>query len=108
MRHVAASHDGHVGASCGPAGYAWIENGTVRRVPAPKVDVVDTVGAGDSFGGGFLATWVDAGLGRDDLGDLDAVSRATQRAIVVAGITCTRAGAEPPRLADLTSTGTAP
>lgn len=77
-------------------------------LPVPKVDVVDTVGAGDSFGGGFLATWVDAGLGRDDLRDLDAVRRATERAIVVAGITCTRAGAEPPRLADLTSTGTAP
>lgn len=70
-------------------------------LPVPQVDVVDTVGAGDSFGGGFLATWVDAGLGRADLHDLDAVRRATERAIVVAGITCTRAGAEPPRLADL-------
>jgi fructokinase len=77
-------------------------------LPVPSVDVVDTVGAGDSFGGGFLASWVDAGLGRDDLRDLDAVRRATERAIVVAGITCTRAGAEPPRLAELTSTGTAP
>lgn len=71
------------------------------ELPVPKVDVVDTVGAGDSFGGGFLATWVDAGLGRADLADLDAVRRAAERAVVVAGITCTRAGAEPPRLADL-------
>ncbi|MFN8168713.1 MAG: carbohydrate kinase [Candidatus Nanopelagicales bacterium] len=70
-------------------------------LPVPKVDVVDTVGAGDSFGGGFLATWVDAGLGRADLADLDAVRRAAERAVVVAGITCTRAGAEPPRLSDL-------
>jgi fructokinase len=67
----------------------------------PVVEVVDTVGAGDSFGGGFLATWVDAGLGRADLHDLDAVRRAVERAIVVAGITCTRAGAEPPHLAEL-------
>ena len=67
----------------------------------PEVEVVDTVGAGDSFGGGFLATWVDAGLGRTDLHDLDALRRAAERAVVVAGITCTRAGAEPPRLAEL-------
>ena len=33
--------------------------------------------------------------------DLDALRRATERAVVVAGITCTRAGAEPPHLADL-------
>jgi fructokinase len=72
-------------------------------LPVPAVSVVDTVGAGDSFGGGFLATWVGAGLGRDDLSDLDAVSRAVQRAIVVAGITCTRAGAEPPHLTELPS-----
>jgi fructokinase len=70
-------------------------------VAVPRVDVVDTVGAGDSFGGGFLASWIDAGLGRADLGDLDALRRATQRAIVIAGITCTRAGAEPPHLAEL-------
>lgn len=72
-----------------------------RSVAVPRVDVVDTVGAGDSFGGGFLATWVDAGHHRDELADLDAVEAATRRAVVVAGITCTRAGAEPPTLAEL-------
>ena len=70
-------------------------------VAVPSVPVVDTVGAGDSFGGGFLATWVDAGLGRTDLGDRAALRTAVERAVVVAGITCTRAGAEPPRLTDL-------
>jgi fructokinase len=70
-------------------------------VAVPPVDVVDTVGAGDSFGGGFLATWVDAGLDRTGLGDDAALQRAVERAVVVAGITCTRAGAEPPHLADL-------
>lgn len=74
-----------------------------RPVPVPRVDVVDTVGAGDSFGGGFLATWVDAGRGRADLDDLDAVEAAARRAVVVAGITCTREGAEPPTLAELPS-----
>ncbi|MCA0331073.1 MAG: PfkB family carbohydrate kinase [Actinobacteria bacterium] len=72
-----------------------------ESVPVPSVDVVDTVGAGDSFGGGFLATWVDAGRGRADLHDLAALRAAAERAVVVAGITCTRAGAEPPTLAEL-------
>ncbi|HET7899990.1 MAG TPA: PfkB family carbohydrate kinase [Candidatus Nanopelagicales bacterium] len=70
-------------------------------VDVPRVDVVDTVGAGDSFGGGFLATWISDGLGRDDLSDLEALRRATERAVVVAGITCSRAGAEPPHLSEL-------
>ena len=70
-------------------------------VDVPKVAVVDTVGAGDSFGGGFLATWIDAGLGRDDLADLAALRSATERAVVVAGITCSRAGAEPPHRHEL-------
>ena len=47
------------------------------RVPAPPVDVVDTIGAGDAFSGGWLARWSERGLGRDDLGDRDAVADAT-------------------------------
>ena len=67
-----------------------------RRLPVPRVAVVDSVGAGDAFGGGFLAAWVDGGLGRGGLGDLDAVEAATRRAIAVAALTCTRPGAQPP------------
>jgi fructokinase len=74
-------------------------------VPVPAVPVVDTVGAGDAFGGGFLAFWEGAGLSRDDLSDLDAVRRTVERAIVVAGITCQRAGADPPRLDELPPLG---
>jgi fructokinase len=71
-------------------------------VPAEKVDVVDTIGAGDAFGGGFLAWWRRAGLGAGDLGDRDAVLEATRFACVVAGRTVERAGASPPRLAEVT------
>ena len=70
-------------------------------VPVPGVQVVDTVGAGDAFGGAFLAFWQLAGHHRDDLGDLDKVCAAVERAIVVAGITCTRVGANPPHLSEL-------
>lgn len=73
----------------------------VVDVPVPTVEVVDTVGAGDSFGGAFLAFWERAERGRDDLHDLDTVRTTVERAVVVAGITCTRAGAEPPRLEEL-------
>ena len=70
-------------------------------VPAEKVEVVDTIGAGDAFGGGFLAWWRRAGLGAGDLGDDDAVLEATRFACVVAGRTVERAGASPPRLAEV-------
>jgi fructokinase len=67
-------------------------------VQAPAVDVVDTIGAGDAFGGGLLAWWQIERLGRDALGDLDAVTEATRFACRVAALTCARAGASPPTL----------
>jgi fructokinase len=85
----------------GGEGVAVVTPDGITEVPVPSVDVVDTVGAGDSFGGGFLVSWLDRGLGRDDLGDRDAVLGCVERAIRVAAITCTRAGAEPPTRADL-------
>jgi len=71
------------------------------EVAVPQVPVVDTVGAGDAFGGAFLAFWHSTGHHRDDLADLTKVRAAVERAIVVAGITCTRAGANPPHLSEL-------
>ena len=67
----------------------------------PRVHVVDTVGAGDSFSGGFLSQWVRRGLTRADLADLDEVLSAARFGISVAGITCQRPGADPPRIQEI-------
>ena len=63
-----------------------------------EADVVDTIGAGDAFSGGFLAWWSSRGLGRDELGSQELVVAAARFASVVAARTVARAGASPPGL----------
>lgn len=71
--------------------------------PARKVDVVDTVGAGDAFTAGLLA-WLSAGGWLDEAGGRLAGlttaewEAALDRAVLVAALTCARAGADPPTL----------
>jgi fructokinase len=71
------------------------------EVPVPAVEVVDTIGAGDAFGGAFAAWWHQAGLGRHDLRDVDAVRSAVTASVEVAALSCTRVGAQPPARAEL-------
>lgn len=70
-------------------------------IDVPRVPVVDTVGAGDSFSGGFLAWWMHRGLGRTDLANVDTVIAAARFGVAVAGITCQRPGADPPHIVDV-------
>ncbi len=85
----------------GPGSVHVITSGDRFEVTVPAVPVVDTVGAGDALSGGFLARWAQRGLGRKDLSDLPAVLDAVRYGIRVAGLTCQRAGADPPRLSEL-------
>jgi len=85
----------------GGAGATVLSAGRAAAVPAPPVDVVDTIGAGDAFSGGWLAWWSQQGLGRDELGDAERVVAATRFACRVAARTCARAGASPPWRAEL-------
>lgn len=71
--------------------------GAEAVLDVPRVPVVDTVGAGDSFSGGLLAHWLSAGRGRAELANIDDVVEAARYGIAVAGITCQRPGADPPR-----------
>jgi len=70
-------------------------------VSSQPAAVVDTVGAGDAFGAGFLSHWSEHGLGRDDLADVELVRAAAAFATRVARLTCERAGAQPPTRAEL-------
>jgi fructokinase len=71
------------------------------EVTPPPVTVVDTIGAGDAFAGGFLAWWRERGLGAGDLADLDAAVEGARFACLVAARTCARAGASPPHRGEL-------
>lgn len=70
-------------------------------VPVTPVPVVDTIGAGDSFGGGFLSWWVASGCSIADIACTDRLVAAVEAANAVAGLVCQRRGADPPWRAEL-------
>ena len=75
----------------------------LRREP-PKVPVADTVGAGDSLAAGLFAGLLEAGVpDRPTLEALpdDRLVALADRAALVAALTCTRVGADPPTRAEL-------
>jgi fructokinase len=74
------------------------------RVPARRIDVADTIGAGDAFGAGLLVALEErgallpGGLAALTHSDLEQVLRF---ASAVAALTCARSGAETPTLAEV-------
>lgn len=90
--HLVLITQGAEGASChGPAG--------VMKASAQPVPVADTVGAGDTFIGGFLAVLAARGrLGtRLPLARPDDLRAAIVFGCEVAADSCTRPGCDPPR-----------
>jgi fructokinase len=86
----------------GAEGAFGVSAGTEVQVAAPVVKVVDTIGAGDAFGAGLLAWLHDHDrLNRDLHLEREELRLALEFACLVASITCTRAGAEPPWRAEL-------
>ena len=77
----------------GPDGAVAVKpDGRVIRVPGRSVEVVDTVGAGDTFMAGFLAAY------SENPADLEG---ALRRGAAAAAIVCTRKGAHPPTAAEV-------
>ena len=71
--------------TCGTNGSYVFTPGTMSFQPTPKVEVADTVGAGDSFTGTFCAS-ILAGM---------SVADAHKRAVHVSAYVCTQNGAMP-------------
>ena len=60
----------------------WLEDGALRRLPVFAVEAVDTLGAGDSFHGGFALALAE---GRDEVA-------AMRFGAAAAALKCTRFG----------------
>jgi fructokinase len=90
----------------GEGAFAVAASGTAE-VRAPRVQVVDTVGAGDSFMGALVdGLWAAGLLGADNRPALRAIgsevlASVLERCAQVAAITVSRAGANPPRADEL-------
>ncbi len=77
----------------GAEGLAGFTADGVVEVPGVKVDVADTVGAGDTVGAIIVEAMIEKGILNLTRETLKAV---LNRAAVAAGITCSRKGAQPP------------
>lgn len=83
---------------------AWHQRAGTIEVATPRTDVVDTIGAGDSFQAGLL--FALRAMGRISVGSLartnaDELTRALAFASACASLTCGRQGADPPRLSEI-------
>jgi len=93
----------------GNAGSLAFSEGFDVEVATPPVDVLDTVGAGDSFMAATLAILSDWGLVASGTGHLSALDEDRVRTILggamaAAAVTCSRRGANPPTRQELPPT----
>lgn len=107
---LAAEHDALVLLTDGGNGVLVATPAGSVRVAVPRVAVVDTVGAGDCFCGGFLTGWTAASAADPaaDLRDLSPdgpVLAAVRYGAAVAAICVTRIGADPPTAAEVAVQG---
>ena len=78
--------------TCGINGSYVFTPGNVSFQPTPRVEVADTVGAGDSFTAAFIASTLQG----------HSVQEAHKRAVATSAYVCTQQGAMPVLPADLT------
>ena len=94
-----------VAVTRGPLGAALAADGEFVEVPARTVQVVDTIGAGDTFMASLIADYPAIHAGAISAEDLFAVGEA---AVAAAAITVTRAGADLPWATELGAARTEP
>jgi sugar/nucleoside kinase (ribokinase family) len=82
LRSIAPAVPGFLAVTNGPEDVLWIDGNRLARLPTFKVDAVDTLGAGDSFHGGFALALAE---GRD-------VVAAMRFGAAAAALKCTRFG----------------
>jgi fructokinase len=108
-RLLAAGEVAIVVVTRGPDGAWAATRQTAVAVPAPQVELVDTVGAGDAFTAGLLDALATANLLGADKADLlaqqsdEEIRRLIEAAAMVAAITCSRRGANPPTADEVAS-----
>ncbi len=104
VEHLLAVGARNVVVTRGPGGarWSWGRRSSDRLVvPALPVEVVDTIGAGDTFGAGLLdAVWDQLGDRLAHLTD-EQRSQALGHAARCAAVTVSRVGADPPWRAEL-------
>jgi sugar/nucleoside kinase (ribokinase family) len=80
LRHVSRQGSALRGVTLGADGLLWLDGGEERRTPAPQVQVVDTLAAGDVWHGAFTLA----------LAERRAFDDAVRFAHIAAAIKCTR------------------
>jgi sulfofructose kinase len=82
LTSIAAGVSGFLAVTNGPDDVLWLERGALKRLPVFAVEAVDTLGAGDSFHGGFALALAE---GRDEV-------TAMRFGAAAAALKCTRFG----------------
>jgi sulfofructose kinase len=82
LRAMRERHRTYVGVTDGEHGYYWLEGDSLEHLAAPRVETVDTNGAGDAFHGAFALS-----LARGE-----SEREAARFATLVASLKCTRPG----------------
>jgi sulfofructose kinase len=82
LKKLAAHLSGFLAITDGPDGVYWLDGGEVRHLPAFKVKVIDSLGAGDAFHGGFTLALAEG----HTLSDIMRFASAT------AALKCTKFG----------------
>ncbi len=90
-----------VAITLGGAGAVVAGGGQLGGADAPSVAVVDTIGAGDSFMAAMLSWCAGYSWPLADQLDETELTDLAEFSVAAAAITCSRSGANPPRLSEL-------